>query len=169
MPTASAVPRGRFGPGTVCAGTGFRLGRPGQGTRKDMEHRPKRREEDEPTLRGALRPPGPVRFEITQIQEPGIVRLAISGELDILTTPRMATELNSLVRRSTEDVVVDLRDTSFIDSAGLQILLGTRRRLARMSRRLTVLCDDGPVLRVIQLTRLEDAFGLRGGEEKTTG
>lgn len=124
------------------------------------------RPEDAGTLRGALRPRGPVRFGITPVKEAGIVRLEISGELDILTTPRLATALDALVRRSDENVIVDLRGTGFIDSAGLQILLGTQRRLGRVSRRLSVVCDDGPVRRVIEMTRLEGALGLiRSGDE----
>ena len=124
------------------------------------------RAQEDLTLRGSLRPPGPVQFAITRTTEPGVVRLEIEGELDVLTTPRLATELNSVVRLSNDNVVVDLRRTEFIDSAGLQILLGTRRRLGRFSRRLTVVCDDGPVRRVIELTRLEEAFGLTRGTEE---
>ena len=49
---------------------------------------------------------------------------------------------------------LDLREAQFIDSAGLQFLLLTRRRLLQASRNLTVICDEGPVLRVIELARL---------------
>jgi anti-anti-sigma factor len=148
---------------------GGRLEGRASGKHQDMEHHGRRqsgpRSEDEGTLRGALRPRGPVQFGIIQVQEAGVVRLEISGELDILTTPRLATELGAVVRRSDDNVIVDLRRTDFIDSAGLQILLGTQRRLGRVSRRLSVVCDDGPVRRVIEMTRLGAALGLtRDGE-----
>jgi anti-anti-sigma factor len=61
--------------------------------------------------------------------------------------------------------VLDLRETEFIDSAGLQILLGIQRRLSQASRKLTVICDDGPVRRVIELTRLAEVLGLTRGDE----
>ena len=121
------------------------------------------------SLRGALRPPGPVRFEVTVSHQPGHVSVEIRGELDVLTTPRLAGELNTLVRRSDADLVVDLRQAEFIDSAGLQILLATQRRLTQASRKLTVLCDEGPVRRVIELTRLTDLLGLERGDEGTGG
>jgi anti-sigma B factor antagonist len=125
-----------------------------------------RRHEDEATLRESLRPRGPVHFGITRITERGVVRLEIEGELDVLTTPRLATELNGVVRQSSADVVVDLRRTEFIDSAGLQILLGTQRRLGGASRKLSVVCDEGAVRRVIELTRLSEALGLTRGDEE---
>ncbi|HLY50011.1 MAG TPA: STAS domain-containing protein, partial [Solirubrobacteraceae bacterium] len=98
-----------------------------------------------------------MRFGITEAQAAGAVRLEIMGELDILTAPKFATELNTIVRRSHQDIVVDLRQADFLDSAGLQILLGAQRRLSHDGRKLKVVCDEGPVRRVIELTRLEEA------------
>lgn len=97
------------------------------------------------------------------------VWLAISGELDVLTTPRLAAELNTIVRRTRHDVVLDLRESTFVDSAGLQLLLGTQRRLRQASRRLTVVCDEGPVRRLIELTRLAEILGLVTGAEAGEG
>jgi anti-anti-sigma factor len=50
-----------------------------------------------------------------------------------------------------------------MDSAGLQLLLATQRRLRRDSRRLTVMCEEGPVRRVIEMARLEETLGLTEG------
>jgi anti-sigma B factor antagonist len=119
---------------------------------------------DAGALRRELRPRGPVRFEMTVIDEPDAVRLRIRGELDVLTTPKLAAELNTVMRRFEGDVIVDLRESVFIDSAGLQILLGTQRRLGHASRKLTVVCDAGPVRRVIEMTRLDEALGLVWGD-----
>jgi anti-sigma B factor antagonist len=125
---------------------------------------------DEPApLRHSLRPRGPVQFEMTVSERPDAIWLRLEGELDILTTPKLATELNMIVRRLTQNVVVDLRDAVFIDSAGLQILLGTQRRLNQAARRLTVVCDEGPIRRVIEMTRLTDALGLISGAEAGEG
>jgi anti-sigma B factor antagonist len=88
------------------------------------------------------------------------VVVRIDGELDVLTAPKLAADLNSVVREHAADVVVDLRDVTFIDSAGLHVLLNAHRRLARASRNLSVVCDGGPVRRVIELARLVDTLGV---------
>lgn len=116
-------------------------------------------------MRHELRPRGPIRFGVEVTEQSARVWLRIWGEIDVLTTPKLAAELDLIVRRSTHDVVVDLRETEFIDSAGLQILLGTQRRLGRTRRRLAVVCDEGPVRRVIELTRLTEVLGLVSGPE----
>ena len=111
-------------------------------------------------LREALRPPGPVRFAIQEHRIGGIITVAVTGELDLLTAPKLAARIGRLLRVEPADVVLDLIETQFIDSAGLAILLNLRRRLERRGRALRVLCDDGPVRRVIEMARLEEALGV---------
>lgn len=148
---------------------------PGQGQDQDVEHPAdpadrggKPPQSSEPLSR-SLRPRGPVRFTITETRHTGAICLEIVGELDVLTVPKLAAELNGVVRRSQEDVIIDLRRADFIDSAGLQVLLGAQRRLGQTARRLTVICDEGPVRRVIELTRLGEILGLVRGDEAGEG
>ena len=87
----------------------------------------------------------------------------VDGELDLLTAPKVAARLNGLIRGSRSDMCLDLRAVQFIDSAGLQLLLLTRRRLLGESRNLAVICGEGPVRRVIELARLTEALNVVGG------
>lgn len=132
------------------------------------ERRQVARSDAEP-LRQALRPRGPVHFAITQTDQGDAIALHIAGELDVLTAPKLAAEANGILRRSTQDVIIDLSQANFIDSAGLQILLGIHRRLTGASRKLTVECDEGPVRRVIELARLEETFGVVGASSSHGG
>lgn len=86
--------------------------------------------------------------------------IRVEGELDVLTGPKLTAQLNALLRARSTDVVLDLRNVRFMDSAGLQILLVTRRRLLRESRALSVICADGPVSRLIELARLEETLNV---------
>ncbi len=111
-------------------------------------------------LREALRPPGPVRFDMREQRIAGLLTITVEGELDLLTAPTLVAQIADLVRAEPADVVLDLVETEFIDSAGLAILLNLQRRLDRRGRRLRVVCDDGPVRRVIEMARLEEALGV---------
>ncbi len=119
-----------------------------------------RRVATDPPLRRALRPRGPVQFGISERTQSDATVLHVDGELDILTAPKLSAELDVIIRRYAGDVVIDLSDALFIDSAGLHILLSAHRRLTRASRRMTVICGDGPVRRVIELARLTDTLGV---------
>jgi anti-sigma B factor antagonist len=111
-------------------------------------------------LREALRPRGPVRFGLRERKAENGTVLSVDGEIDLLTAPKLGARLNGLMREGTGDVVLDLRSALFIDSVGLSIVLNAHTRLERAGRRLNVLCDDGPVRRVIEMARLEDTLGV---------
>jgi anti-sigma B factor antagonist len=117
---------------------------------------------DDPLSR-VLRPAGPVQLELDVHEEAGATVLAVAGELDVLTAPRLAARLDELLRHTTGDIVVDLRDTAFIDSSGLHILLNTARRMIRASRGFAVICKRGPDRSVIEQARLTETLGVVSG------
>jgi anti-sigma B factor antagonist len=106
-----------------------------------------------------------VRFAVSEREEPGATVVHVEGELDVLTAPQLAARLAAVTRRHRGDIVVDLRGTIFIDSVGLQVLLSANRRLARASRRLSVVCDEGPVRRLFERARLVEMLGVASGGE----
>jgi anti-sigma B factor antagonist len=115
---------------------------------------------DDPTLAGSLRPRGPIQLGMTTKRAGSAIVVAVRGELDILTAPKLTTRIDSIIRRQTADVVIDLSDAEFIDSLGLHALLNIQRRLNRRSRSLAVICGEGPVLYAIELARLTEALGV---------
>ena len=81
------------------------------------------------------------------------VVLAASGELDMATSPRLTRAIEAHVG---EQVVVDLSEVTFIDSLGLRALINARQTLGEDNIRLVA--PDGPVLRLLKLTKLDETF-----------
>jgi anti-anti-sigma factor len=65
--------------------------------------------------------------------------LAVEGEIDIASAPRMAADLTAYADRVSGDVVVDCSKMTFIDSSGLAVLETARRDLAAQGRRLVLM------------------------------
>ena len=107
-----------------------------------------------------LRPAGPIELELSEQLEPGRTVVRARGEVDALTAPKLSAQLDAILRGREGDLVVDLSETTFLDSAGLHVLLNAARRLTRRSRRLEVVCGSGPVRRVIELARLGETLNL---------
>ena len=82
--------------------------------------------------------------------EEGIEVVAVSGEIDIASAPRLITGLND-----------DLTEVGFMDSTGLALLLNAHRRLSRRGTGLAVVCADGPVRRVFTITDMVDVLQVR--------
>ena len=55
------------------------------------------------------------------------LRVAVSGELDSITSPGLDRELQDL--DSVDEVVLDLKDLAYTSSAGLRVIMGLKRRL----------------------------------------
>jgi anti-sigma B factor antagonist len=81
-----------------------------------------------------------------------------------MTVTKLAARLESALRSREGEVIVDLSQTTFLDSVGLHVLLNAARRLTRRSRRLRVLCGPGPVRRVIELARLGETLNVADPE-----
>ena len=88
------------------------------------------------------------------------VALTLHGELDMQTVPRLRAALADALETAGGAVLVDLSDVVFIDSTGLAALLNALRRLTRANRRLLLVAAQGPVRRMLQLTRLDSTFAL---------
>jgi anti-anti-sigma factor len=111
-------------------------------------------------LAESLRPRGPIRLDLDEEDGAEQTLIRARGEVDVVTAPKLASHLDTILRSGNGDVVIDLSDTEFLDSAGLHVLLNAQRRLTRRSRVLRVLCAPGPVRHVIELARLIETLNV---------
>jgi anti-sigma B factor antagonist len=86
--------------------------------------------------------------------------VAICGEIDIQSAPALREELLRVIRRCGPRVAIDLAGVTFLDCAGVNVLLAILRR-ARLEDGWVCLVRVPPrVERMISLLNLERAFGL---------
>jgi anti-anti-sigma factor len=98
-------------------------------------------------------------LELTITPHRDHVRVAPSGELDLSTAGMLRAQLEELWDLGWTDVVVDLRELSFIDSSGLHVLIDMHQHAAEVRRRFSIV-DDGaqPVARVLEISGLGRLF-----------
>jgi anti-anti-sigma factor len=87
---------------------------------------------------------------------PLVVRLG--GELDLPGVTDLTAEVDGLLAREPQPVVLDLADVAFCDSSGIAMLI----RLANHFGQLSVRAAAPGVRRVIEVLGLVDRFGLEG-------
>jgi anti-anti-sigma factor len=91
-------------------------------------------------------------FRVDVLPDRDRVIVVPHGELDLATVGELAAEVDALVDRDFQAIVVDLRATSFIDSTGVCLLL---RQTARRDAQITVI-DGSPLV-----SRIFDLAGVR--------
>jgi anti-sigma B factor antagonist len=92
--------------------------------------------------------------------EPGAVRFALRGELDLAHAYTFDAELRTVEMTRPECVVIDLRELTFLDSCGLARLLAARRRARRLGHRLVLVRGSAAVQRLFALTAVDEAFDM---------
>ncbi len=97
-------------------------------------------------------------------QNPPAAVVALVGEHDAYSAERLDNELTALLDEGRR-IVVDLRETTFIDSTTLSVLLGARRRAEQSSLGFALVLPDQKytqVNQILDLTGLGSAFAILG-------
>lgn len=84
----------------------------------------------------------------------GVVALALSGDVDVVSVPRLRAVLRDYV--GVVDVVLDLSGVAFLDSSTLRVFVDAQRRSSAAGRSLEITHPSDPV------RNLFDVSGLRG-------
>jgi anti-sigma B factor antagonist len=80
--------------------------------------------------------------------------VSVSGELDLYTAPRVRTGIEEAGAVGADTVIVDLSETSFIDSAALGVLVQETKRLDGRGHSLVLVTSDPRTMRVVELSGL---------------
>ena len=89
------------------------------------------------------------------------LEVAVAGELDMAAAFKLESAVEpALAAGEVTEVVVDLADVRFVDSAGIGALLSIRERAQQQGIDVSFTRASGPVRRILGLTGLQDV--LRG-------
>jgi len=91
-------------------------------------------------------------FEIHERDVDGVHVVAMRGELDLATAPRLLVRVDAARRDGSRRMVVDLTAAAFCDSVGLRALIGAHQEMAASGGRMAVAVgEDGAVGRLFVL------------------
>lgn len=99
-----------------------------------------------------------LRLDVTE--QSGWAVLAVGGEVDVATAPRLRERLLSLVNDQKYRIVVDMTAVDFIDSTGLGVLIGALKRVRTHEGDLRLICAQPRILKVFEITGLDQVFVL---------
>ena len=105
----------------------------------------------------------PISVTLARRDPPAAV-VALVGEHDAYSAERLESELTSLMDEG-QRIVVDLRDTAFIDSTTLSVLLSARLHAEQSSLGFALLLSDRhytQVHQILELTGLGSTFAIFG-------
>lgn len=91
--------------------------------------------------------------------------VAVGGELDLFTSPQLKQRLADALDSGKLQLVVDLSETTFVDSSALGALIGALRRARERGGRLVLVSQGPEIARTMELTGLDQVFDIRATRE----
>jgi anti-sigma B factor antagonist len=91
---------------------------------------------------------------------PGRTVIAVSGEIDVYTAPRLREMLIRLVDEEKYHLIVDMEGVEFLDSTGLGVLVGGLKRVRSHDGGIDLVCTQGRILRIFRITGLSKVFNI---------
>ncbi|CAN5221533.1 hypothetical protein BH18ACT4_BH18ACT4_06720 [soil metagenome] len=101
-----------------------------------------------------------IGLEVSELKSAAV--LAVHGEVDVATAPRLREQVLALVADGYEHIVIDLEGVEFLDSTGLGVLVGALKRVRTHGGELSLVCTRPRVLKVFEITGLTRVFAIHG-------
>ena len=99
-------------------------------------------------------------FDLRVVRGDSRMRIAPVGELDIATSPQLEEAIARATSEPVSELVLDLRELTFMDSTGLRVMVSADARARDDSRRLAIVQGPEAVHRVFRITGLDDHLDI---------
>jgi anti-sigma B factor antagonist len=104
--------------------------------------------------------PGGVDVDLTLAtnEVDGATIIAVGGEIDVYTAPKLRDKITELVADGVYDIIVDMEAVEFLDSTGLGVLVGGLKKVRAHDGSLELICTQDRLLKIFRITGLAKVF-----------
>ena len=95
--------------------------------------------------------------------------LAVRGEIDLFTAPELKQVLAESIENGRVRIVIDLTETTFLDSTALGVLIGAVKRLRSRDGQLVIVNTDANIAKTFEITGLDQIFTIVGDRDSAVG
>ena len=92
--------------------------------------------------------------------EGGAVVLTVRGDADLHTAPELRERISEVIDDGAEAIVLDLSETTLLDSMSLGVLLGAMKRLRARDATMRLVVSRHEVRRIFEITLLDRVFPI---------
>ncbi|MCE6998326.1 STAS domain-containing protein [Saccharothrix sp. S26] len=103
-------------------------------------------------------------LDLTKATDGHVHTIALTGELDHASTPRLHEELARLRLSAGDRLVLDLAELSFCDSSGLTALLAAHEISLGAGAALELATPPALLVRILRTTGLTEVFTVRDAD-----
>ena len=94
-----------------------------------------------------------LRTTFTEEQNGRVLRVALDGSLDGATAPQLDTVLTARIRPGLSVMVLDMKNLSYISSAGLRVVFKTSKSLRSAGAQLALANRQPQIVKVFEIVK----------------
>jgi anti-sigma B factor antagonist len=100
-------------------------------------------------------------LEISTTEIDGKCLITVNGEIDLYSSPELRAAVTQAVPKAQDAVGIDLSGVAYMDSSGVATLVEGLRAASQSDRSFVLVAPSSPVMKVLQLSRLDSVFEIR--------
>ena len=98
-----------------------------------------------------------------------VIIVAVGGEIDVYTAPKLRDKITELVGEGHHDLVIDMEGVDFLDSTGLGVLVGGLKKVRAHDGSMELICSQDRLLKIFRITGLAKVFTIHDSESAALG
>jgi len=103
----------------------------------------------------------PAPFDLKVVRDADrVTRIAPCGELDIASAPEFEAAIEDAISEHDTEIILDLRELTFMDSTGLRALAQTNARAEQDGFTLVIVRGPRQIERVLEISGLADLLPI---------
>jgi anti-sigma B factor antagonist len=106
-----------------------------------------------------------VDLTLTTREAGGRTIVAVGGEIDVYTAPKLRDTITDLVAAGSYHLVIDMTEVEFLDSTGLGVLVGGLKKVRANNGSLELVCTTDRLLKIFKITGLAKVFVIHSSPE----
>jgi anti-sigma B factor antagonist len=99
----------------------------------------------------------------------GATIIAVGGEIDVYTAPRLRDKITELVANGVYSLIIDMEGVEFLDSTGLGVLVGGLKKVRAHDGSLQLICTQERLLKIFRITGLAKVFTIHDSVASAAG
>jgi len=105
-----------------------------------------------------------VDLTLTNREVDGHTIVAVGGEIDVYTAPKLRDQITELVAAGKTSLIIDLENVDFLDSTGLGVLVGGLKKVRAEDGSMSLICNQDRLLKIFRITGLAKVFTIHPDE-----
>jgi anti-sigma B factor antagonist len=106
-----------------------------------------------------------VDLTLTTREVDGRTLVAVGGEIDVYTAPKLRDKISELVAAGHATLIIDMEKVDFLDSTGLGVLVGGLKKVRALDGTMSLICNQDRLLKIFRITGLAKVFTIYTSEE----